>query len=220
MYTAEVQRELFNLSKSLLGADPTAYLQQEKPTAALAAEQALELHRLIVYHEWRYYVLNDPVLSDFEYDSLYKRLEALEAWYPELISTDSPTQRVSNDLTEDFATVEHLVPMLSLANSYNADDLNDFDAQIKKLGGLDAGAEVEYNVEPKFDGGSIALVFEKDLLMRAATRGNGQSRRGNYQQCPHHAFHSPESRFFVKRNSSGRIERRSGDSQRSFCPDE
>ena len=167
MYTSEAQRELFDLSKALLKST-------DQPSQAKATEEAAQLHRVIVYHEWRYYVLNDPVISDFEYDSLYKRLEALEQWYPELISPDSPTQRVSNDLTEDFPSVEHLVPMLSLANSYNAEDLLDFDTQIKKLGGLETDAEVEYNVEPKYDGGSIALVFENDLLSRAATRGNGK----------------------------------------------
>lgn len=166
MYTTDIQRQLYDLSKTLLKAT-------DKPSAAAAKAQAQQLHQVIVYHEWRYYVLNEPVVSDFEYDSLYKRLEALEQWYPALITPDSPTQRVSNDLTEDFPSVEHLVPMLSLANSYNEEDLVDFDTQIKKLCGLPEDAEVEYNVEPKYDGGSIALVYENGLLNRAATRGNG-----------------------------------------------
>ncbi|MEL6638597.1 MAG: NAD-dependent DNA ligase LigA [Bacteroidota bacterium] len=166
MYTPDRQRQLFERSKQLLQ-------QQDKVATDAARQEAAALHQVIVYHEWRYYVLNDPVVSDYEYDQLYKRLEALEAWYPELISPDSPTQRVSNDLTEDFPSVAHLVPMLSLANSYNAEDLFDFDTQVKKLCGLDAGVAVQYNVEPKFDGGSIALVYENDRLLRAATRGNG-----------------------------------------------
>ena len=127
----------------------------------------------LVYHEWRYYVLNEPLISDFEYDSLYKALEAIEEKYPELITPDSPTQRVSNDLTSDFPSVPHLVPMLSLGNSYNLEDLQDFDTQIKKLALLPEGEDVAYSVEPKFDGGSVAVVYENDLLTRGATRGNG-----------------------------------------------
>ncbi len=166
MYNTDTQRQLFDLSKQLLKA--TA-----QPSPAEAKVEAEQLHAVLIYHEWRYSIKNDPVISDFEYDSLYKRLEALEQWYPDLIGPESPTQRVSNDLTEDFPSVEHLVPMLSLANSYNEEDLVDFDTQIKKLCSLDADAKIEYTVEPKYDGGSIALVYENDLLARAATRGNG-----------------------------------------------
>lgn len=163
MYTKEEQRSLFDLSRQLL----------EGAGTHKGKELAEDLRRVIVYHEYRYYVLNDPVISDYEYDQLYKRLEALEAAHPELVMPDSPTQRVSSDLTESFPTVSHLVPMLSLANSYNAGDLNDFDTQIKKLTGLDADVRVEYAIEPKYDGGSIALIYENDQLLRAATRGNG-----------------------------------------------
>ncbi len=167
MYSTEQQRALYDLSKQLL--KESGELPRDK-----AVEQIEELSSTIVYHEWRYYVLNDPVVSDFEYDSLFKRLEALEAQYPDLKKPDSPTQRVSNDLTEEFNTVEHLVPMLSLANSYNAEDLKDFDTQIKKFAMLTEEDDVEYVVEPKYDGGSIALVYENDLMVRAATRGNGE----------------------------------------------
>lgn len=166
MYTKEDQRRLFDLSKQLLKAE--GMLSETD-----AATQITDLHKTIVYHEWKYYVQNDPVISDFEYDTLYKRLEALEANYPDFITPDSPTQRVSNDLTETFASVAHLTPMLSLANSYNEEDLNDFDTQIRKLALLDEEIDIEYCVEPKFDGGSIALVYENDLLVRGATRGNG-----------------------------------------------
>ncbi|MEL6922585.1 MAG: NAD-dependent DNA ligase LigA [Bacteroidota bacterium] len=165
-YSTEAQRRLFDLSKKLLNAN-----NADDPNSA--REQVQSLHETIVYHEWRYYVLNDPVVSDFEYDQLYKKLEALETQFPELLSNDSPTQRVSNDLTESFNSVAHLVPMLSLDNSYNAEDLLDFDKQIKKLTQLPEETAIEYCVEPKFDGGSIALVYEKDLLTRGATRGNG-----------------------------------------------
>ena len=148
-------------------------MQAEQVAADQASDLLSELVQLLNYHEWKYYVQNDPVISDFEYDHLFKLLEALEADYPDAISSNSPTQRVSNDLTEDFPSVAHLTPMLSLANSYNAEDLLEFDKQIHKLVNLPEGTPVEYVVEPKFDGGSIALVYEGDRLVRAATRGNG-----------------------------------------------
>ncbi len=137
------------------------------------ADTVSEVADLIRFHEWCYYVNSQPVISDFEYDQLYKLLERLEAAFPEQVNPDSPTQRVGSDLSPDFETVEHLVPMLSLANSYNADDLNDFDEQIRKLALVPEGEDIEYVVEPKFDGGSIALVYEGDKLVRGATRGNG-----------------------------------------------
>ena len=137
------------------------------------ADTVSEVADLIRFHEWCYYVNSQPVISDFEYDQLYKLLQRLEAAYPEQVNLDSPTQRVGSDLSPDFETVEHLVPMLSLANSYNADDLNDFDEQIRKLALVPEGEDIEYVVEPKFDGGSIALVYEGDKLVRGATRGNG-----------------------------------------------
>lgn len=169
MYSADQQRALYELSKQLL--------DTANPTNATAepAQRAAWLRQVIRYHEWRYYVQNDPVVSDYEYDILYKQLEALEAEYPELVAPDSPTQRVSSDLTSAFTQVNHLTPMLSLDNSYNAEDLIDFDEQVKKLCGIEKEAEVAYCVEPKFDGGSIALVYENDLMTRAATRGNGSA---------------------------------------------
>ncbi len=162
-YSQETQKSLYDLSK--------AYLSGSVP--ASDAQQAADLRRLIVYHEWRYYIQNDPVISDFEFDQLFKQLERIEARHPELISIDSPTQRVSADLTSEFPSVEHLTPMLSLANSYDAEDLRDWDGQLKRLLSIPVEADLEYTVEPKFDGGSIALVYENNRLVRAATRGNG-----------------------------------------------
>jgi len=126
---------------------------------------------IIRYHEWRYYVQNDPIISDFEYDVLFQKLKDLESQNPELIDPGSPTQRVSSDLISEFDSVEHLSPMLSLDNSYNAEDLKKFDEQIHKLTGIEG--DIVYSVEPKYDGGSIALVYENNLLTRGATRGNG-----------------------------------------------
>ncbi len=161
MYTSQEQKNNYELSKQMLKAVNVSPLDIST------------LRDLLKYHEWKYYVQNQPVISDFEYDQLYKKLEAIERSNPDLITLDSPTQRVASDLSEDFDPVEHTVPMLSLGNSYNADDLNDFDRQIKKLCNLDPDSKVEYCIEPKFDGGSIALVYEDDYLVRGATRGNG-----------------------------------------------
>src|SRR5215470_14516314 len=122
------------------------------------------------FHEYRYYILNDPLISDFEYDVLFKALEKIESENPSMISVDSPTQRVAKGLTKDFPTVQHLVPMLSLDNSYNSGDLIDFDRKARELTGLD---KIEYCVEPKFDGASISLIYEDDFLARGATRGDG-----------------------------------------------
>lgn len=159
MYSKAKQNELFERSKSLLKID-------------LNVENYEELVKILVFHEWKYYVDNSPLLSDFEYDQLYKKLLKLEKENPKIVKNDSPSQRVSSDLTQQFETVSHWNPMLSLANSYNQEDLIDFDKQIRKLAQLD-GEPFTYFVEPKLDGGSVSLVYENDNLVRSATRGNG-----------------------------------------------
>lgn len=161
MYSKEEELKLFNISKTILNKE-------------LIPQSLESLRDVLRYHEWKYYVQDDPNISDSEYDLLFNALKTFELAHPKLITPDSPTQRVANDLSSDLDAVKHITPMLSLANSYNADDLNDFDKQIKKLLDIDIAEEVEYSVEPKFDGGSIALIYENDLLTRAATRGNGQ----------------------------------------------
>jgi DNA ligase (NAD+) len=128
------------------------------------------LREVLRFHEKRYYIQNDPLISDFEYDALYKQLEALEKEAPDLVVPNSPTQRVAKGLTRDFPTVQHLVPMLSLDNSYNKEDLEDFDRKARELTG---SSVIEYCVEPKFDGASISLVYENDQLVRGSTRGDG-----------------------------------------------
>ena len=128
------------------------------------------LRAALKYHDWKYYVQAEPSISDIEYDKLFKALKDLEAKHPELVTPDSPTQRVAQVLTSDFQTVEHTVPMLSLSNSYNADDLFAFDESVKKLSNR---SDIQYAVEPKYDGASIALIYENEMLTRAATRGNG-----------------------------------------------
>lgn len=156
--------------------EQTQYLQKEsarllEQTENTPAEKEVAILRNVLrFHEYRYYVMNDPILSDGEYDKLYKKLEAAEAADPSIITPDSPTQRVAKGLIKDFPKVQHLVPMLSLDNSYNAEDLVDFDRRARELSGL---KEIEYCIEPKFDGASISLIFENDVLVRGATRGDG-----------------------------------------------
>ena len=152
------------------------HIEQTHELLTRSAEKGLDLEQIdllreiLRFHEQRYYILHDPLISDFEYDQLYKELERLEKSHPEQIRPDSPTQRVARELTADFPTVRHLVPMLSLENSYNAEDLIDFDRKAREGTGR---AQLEYCVEPKFDGGSISLIYENDRLTRGATRGDG-----------------------------------------------
>ena len=157
MYTKDQTRDLESASKRLLKEKATIHNLQE-------------LRDVLRFHEYRYYILNDPLLSDVEYDTLYKTLEKLESENPSLITVDSPTQRVGNSLNKDFVTVPHLVPMLSLENSYNSQDVIDWDKRVK---GLIDNHSVEYSVEPKFDGASISLIYENNMLVRGATRGDG-----------------------------------------------
>ncbi|HSB92968.1 MAG TPA: NAD-dependent DNA ligase LigA [Flavitalea sp.] len=129
-----------------------------------------ELKALLRFHEYRYYVLSDPLIADQEYDRLYKALEKIELENPGLVTADSPTQRVAKGLTKEFISVPHLVPMLSLENSYDANDLLDWDRKAREMAGTDT---IEYCIEPKFDGASISLVYEDDHLVRGVTRGDG-----------------------------------------------
>lgn len=148
----------------------TTQLLKELDKGKIQVKEIEKLRDVLRFHEYRYYILSDPLISDYEYDQLFKMLEKMEAENNSLITPDSPTQRVAKGLTKDFPTVQHLVPMLSLDNSYNEEDLKDFDRRAKELSGVN---NIEYCVEPKFDGGSISLIYESDLLVRGATRGNG-----------------------------------------------
>lgn len=160
MYSKEQIAELQKLTKNLVEDNHT-----EK-----AFEIAENLRSVLHFHEYRYYVLNDPLITDNEYDQLYKLLEKIERANPELVTVDSPTQRVGSSLNTSFKTVAHLVPMLSLENSYNEEDLIDWDRKAKEVAKKN---ELEYCVEPKFDGASISLIYENDHLTRGSTRGNG-----------------------------------------------
>ncbi len=136
-------------------------------------ESDIEAFRQVLrFHENRYYVQNDPLISDSEYDMLFSWLESYERDNPSSITPDSPTQRVGAGLIKDFKKVQHLVPMLSLQNSYSEDDMRDWDRRVREGSGID---KIEYCVEPKFDGASISLVYHNNILERAATRGDGET---------------------------------------------
>ncbi|HEV3251215.1 MAG TPA: DNA ligase (NAD(+)) LigA, partial [Puia sp.] len=156
MFSPDQTKQLQKLTGVLLG---------KAKKLSVSPKDLSELRSVLRFHEYRYYIMNDPLISDFEYDSLYKELEKIEAADPALVTADSPTQRVAKGLTKDFPTVQHLVPMLSLENSYDATDLLDWDRKAKELTGLD---QIEYCVEPKFDGASISLIYENDMLVRGA----------------------------------------------------
>lgn len=135
-----------------------------------AQEKIHDFIAVIRYHDYKYYLQSTPSINDQQYDFLFKELKKIEAENPQLIRDDSPTQRIGQALSDDATTVTHSVPMISLDNSYDADDLKNFDDRLQKLL---AGETIQYCVEPKFDGSSIALLYENDKLVRAATRGNG-----------------------------------------------
>jgi DNA ligase (NAD+) len=135
------------------------------------AQRAEEVRRQLEYHGHRYYVLDDPEISDAEYDELLNELRAIEAEHPELLTPDSPTQRVGGKPLDKFQPVKHLQPMLSLANARNADELRAWEARVRKLSGRD---DIEYVTEPKIDGLAISLVYENGAFVRGATRGDGE----------------------------------------------
>ena len=158
MYTAAQQKQLHEQAKHLLSTHDTS-------------AQAIPLLREVInYADWKYYIQSESVLSDAEYDGLYKQLRLAEDQHPHLITPSSPTQRVAHGLSERFPAVSHLVPMLSLDNTYNADDLTDWDRKCRELSQTDS---ITYCVEPKYDGASISIVYDADQLTRGATRGDG-----------------------------------------------
>jgi DNA ligase (NAD+) len=135
--------------------------------------EAETLRARLNYHNYRYYVLDDPEISDAEYDAMLRRLEALESKYPEIVTLDSPTQRVGAAPSGKFAPVRHRRPMMSLSNAMNADEMIEFDKRLKRL--LKNEEEVEYVAEVKLDGLGIELVYEHGTLAIASTRGDGET---------------------------------------------
>ena len=171
MYTKQEERELQKLTDELLklveGKDESYWKSLSTKEAEEIAEK---LRRVIRYHDYKYYVQANPVISDYQYDKLFHALEALEKAHPEVITPDSPTQRIAPAFTGEFEKVKHLAEMTSLENTYSPEDLREWDRKVKELLGV---TEVEYIVEPKFDGASVELVYEKDLFVRGSTRGDG-----------------------------------------------
>jgi DNA ligase (NAD+) len=133
-------------------------------------QDAAELRRALAHHDYRYHVLDDPEISDAEYDALFRRLQALEAAHPDLVTPDSPTQRVGAAPQSGFATVRHGQQMLSLSNVTTREEMEEFDARVRRLLGRD---RVDYVVEPKIDGVAVELVYENGTLTVGSTRGDG-----------------------------------------------
>ena len=136
-------------------------------------QEAERLRELLHYHNHRYYVLDSPEISDAEYDALFRRLQELEQAYPDLVTPDSPTQRVGAPPLPQFQPVRHELPMLSLDDAFEEGEVREWYARVKRLLGLSAADEVELVVEPKIDGLAISIRYENGVLVRAATRGDG-----------------------------------------------
>jgi DNA ligase (NAD+) len=141
------------------------------PARKTPAARAEELRALLHHHSYCYYILDRPEIPDAEYDRLFNELKELEAAHPELVTPDSPTQRVGGAVAEGFASVQHRVPMLSLDNAYTADEIREFEARIRRAL---PGETFTYVCEPKVDGLGVALLYEKGRLVRGATRGDGR----------------------------------------------
>jgi DNA ligase (NAD+) len=178
--------------------------QNSQSASRTSPEERLSwLRREIRRHEDLYYIHDSPEISDAEFDVLLHELEALEAQHPDLVTPDSPTQRVAGRPTESFPTVTHLAPMLSLDNAYNEAELRAFDERLRRAAGLGA-TPVEYVTELKIDGLSIALVYENGELQRGATRGDGVHGEDvtpnvrTIQAIRHRLEHAPPGRIEVR----------------------
>jgi DNA ligase (NAD+) len=134
-------------------------------------QRARQLREELNSHNYRYYVLDDPEIPDVEYDRLLRQLQKLEEDHPELVTPDSPTQRVGHEPVTGFAEVRHLEPMLSLGNAFSADELSEFDRRVRDRLGVDE--PIDYVAEPKMDGAAVSLLYVDGLLVRGATRGDG-----------------------------------------------
>lgn len=138
--------------------------------SASAVARARTLREAIEQHNYFYYVLDEPRISDAQYDRLFQELAELEKRYPQLVSADSPTQRVGGAAAPEFASVAHDVPMLSLANAFSDEDIGEFDRRMRERLGVE---QVQYSAEPKLDGLAVSLLYREGVLVRGATRGDG-----------------------------------------------
>ena len=134
-------------------------------------ERIIQLRNELHQHNYNYYVLNAPIISDIEFDHLMKELQSLEILHPEMHDNNSPTMRVGSDLNKNFKQIAHKYPMLSLANTYSEADVTEFYDRVRK--GLE-GEDFEICCEMKYDGTSISLAYENGKLIRAVTRGDGE----------------------------------------------
>src|SRR3990172_949968 len=147
-------------------------MPKPKDPAARADARAEQLRKELNYHIYRYHVLSAPVISDAEYDALFRELQQLEAEHPELATPDSPTQRVGGFVSEKFEKVRHPAPILSLGNAFNADDARAWFERIRKLD--DRVERAEFVVEPKIDGLTVVLHYENGVFVKGASRGDGE----------------------------------------------
>ncbi len=160
MYTTAQEQEFALLAKNILAQKESLFVEETIAT----------LKKIIRYNDWKYYVQDNPILADVEYDQLFALLKSLEKAHPSLVTADSPTQRLASGISNQFSTESHMVPMLSLENSYNAEDLIAWDKRCRETIGLD---NIVYSVEPKYDGAGISLLYENNILQRGLTRGDG-----------------------------------------------
>lgn len=149
---------------------------RSKTPKAEAADRVIELRLELADHDHRYYNLASPTISDGEYDKLFRELASLEAEYPDLLSSDSPTQRVGAPLPEgtSFKKLTHEVPMLSIASLFELEEVREFEERILRFLKLESGDDLEWSVEPKFDGVSASVLYEGGRLVRGVTRGDGR----------------------------------------------
>ena len=143
------------------------------PASTAIREELESLREQIRYHNYRYHVLDDPEVPDAEYDRLMRQLQDVEEKNPELVTPDSPTQRVGDEPVSAFGTIKHRIPMLSLGNAFSADALRDFHRRVTERLEMDADEPLRYAAEPKLDGAAVSLLYENGLLVRGATRGDG-----------------------------------------------
>ena len=184
------------------------------PGMARAAQDVRQevdrLRRELEHHDHRYHVLDDPEISDAEYDALFRKLEALESAHPELVTPDSPTQRVGATPISGFATVTHHQQMLSLQNATTPEELREFDARIRKFLGRD---RITYAGEPKMDGVAVELVYEDGALTVGSTRGDGIMGENVTREHPNH----PQRAAAAARPRDGTSRRGSRSAARCTC---
>ena len=151
----------------------TSQIEVEALTKAQAETELARLAEVLSAANTAYHTEDAPEISDAEYDALKRRNAAIEARFPDIKRADSPSEQVGAPVAEGFGKVRHAVPMLSLANAFDAEEVTEFDARIRKYLGLGSDAPMAYTAEPKIDGLSLSLRYEKGVLVQAATRGDG-----------------------------------------------